>query len=106
MTPKHKLSKVYIEKKFSYKTLDAFGDVIHTAESDALKINIESSKFPKSPFQAGSYLPGQPVEFVIEFEQFPDPDPENVVWVVKGNDDKEQEFTPGQQLLISLSFKI
>ena len=84
--------------------MDEFGDVIHTADSDALKINIESSKFPKSPFQAGSYLPGQPVEFVIEFEQFPDPAPENVVWVVKGNDDQEQEFTPGLQFSSSFPF--
>jgi hypothetical protein len=81
--------------KFSYKYLDDFGELLHSTDSDAVKINIESSKFPQSPFQAGSYLPGQPVEFVIEFEQFPDPASENVVWVVKGNDNQEQEFIPG-----------
>jgi hypothetical protein len=78
--------------------LDGLGNIIHEAISDELKINIESSKFPKSPFQAGSYLPGQPVEFSIEFELFPDPEPENVIWVVKDDDDKEQEFTPGSQI--------
>ena len=84
--------------------MDEFGDVLHTAESSPLNVLIEFNKFPESPFKAGIYKPGQPVEFVIEFEKYPDPKPENVVWVVKGNDDKTQEFKPG--LIYDLGFRL
>ena len=90
-----------LNANFSYKTLDEFGDVLHTTESSPLNVLIESNKFPKSPFKAGNYQPGQPVEFVIEFEKYPDPRPENVVWVVKDDDDKTQEFKPGNLQYLS-----
>ena len=78
-----------------YLTLDDFGDVQNQVESSPLKIMIESNKFPKNPFQAGTYPPGQPIEIKIEFEKYPDPRDDNVVWVVKGTDDKVVELKPG-----------
>ena len=86
--------------RFSYLTLDDFGDVTHAVESTPLNIKVESHKFPKSPFQAGSYQPGQPISFTIEFEQYPPPKPENVLWVVKGPEGKASELKPGLDIYI------
>lgn len=80
-----------------YKQMDDFGEIIHEADSDELKFIIELSKFPQSPFQAGQHRVGQPVEFSFEFELYPDPNPNDVLWVVQGtNQDDIQKFKPGE----------
>ena len=76
-------------------TLDEFGDVVSAVESTPLSIKVEAHKFPKSPVQAGSYQAGQPILFTIEFEQYPPPKQENVVWVAKGSEGKATELKPG-----------
>ena len=85
----------YVRLIFSFTTVDDFGEELHTTEPDSLTFKIETNKFPTSPVQAGSFLPGQEVEFLVEFEQYPDPKPENVVWVVQGLAGEKQEFKPG-----------
>ena len=69
--------------------------MLHTTEPDSLVFKIESNKFPKTPIQAGSIQPGQEVKFAVEFEQYPDPKPENVIWVVQELLGEKLEFTPG-----------
>jgi hypothetical protein len=53
-------------------------------------------------FQAGVYLPGQPITFEIEFELYPDPKPGTVVWAVNGGDDKPVEYKPGSSSTIEI----
>ena len=58
------------------------GEIVSEAE-DVLNVRVSYAKFPQDKIDAGEYSEGSPVELAVEFGMYPQPDENDLLWLIE-----------------------